>query len=149
MVYDPYVDKETIAVLGAEKVEWEEGIREADYISLHMPLTRETTGIINASVFEMMKPTVIIVNTSRGDLIDEEALIAALTDKRINSAGLDAFRKEPLNMDNPLIQLENCVLSDHAGWYSEESMDDLKRKAAENIKNVLSSRKPTYPVNEL
>jgi len=149
MVYDPYVDKETIAVLGAEKVEWEEGIREADYISLHMPLTRETTGIINASVFEMMKPTVIIVNTSRGDLIDEEALIAALTDKRINSAGLDAFRKEPLNMDNPLIQLENCVLSDHAGWYSEESMDDLKRNAAENIKNVLSSRKPTYPVNEL
>ena len=74
--------------MGAEKVEWEEALREGDFISIHMPLNDKTRGLIDAKAFDMMKPTAIIINTSRGPVIDEKALIDALTSKKINSAGL-------------------------------------------------------------
>lgn len=149
LIFDPYVDAETIRSLGAEKVDWENAIKNADYISVHMPLNEKTRGIINASAFRMMKPTAIIVNTSRGPIIDEKALIDALTKGQINSAGLDVHSKEPLDKESPFLKIENCVLSDHVGWYSEEAMSELKRKVAENIKDVLLSGKPKYPVNTL
>ena len=149
LIYDPYIDAETIRSMGAEKVDWEKALRNADYISVHMPLNDKTRGIINASAFRMMKPTAILINTSRGPVIDEKALIDALTKGQINSAGLDVHCKEPLDKDNPLMKIENCVLTDHAGWYSEEAMSELKRKVAENVKDVLLSGKPKYPVNKL
>ena len=149
MVYDPFLDAETVRELGGEKVEWEEGIREADFISVHMPLNDKTNGIINASVFEMMKDTAIIVNTSRGGVINEDDLIDALRKNKINSAGLDVYREEPLHRDSPLMEIENCVLSDHVGWYSEESIMELQRKAAENVRDVLIRKKPKYLVNEV
>ena len=114
-----------------------------------MPLNDKTRGIIDASAFRMMKPTAIIVNTSRGPVIDEKALIDALTKGQINSAGLDVHCKEPLDKDSPFMKIENCVLTDHVGWYSEEAMSELKRKVAENVKDVLLSGKPKYPVNKL
>ena len=149
LIFDPYVDAETIRSMGAEKVDWEEALKNADYISVHMPLNDKTRGIINASAFRMMKSTAILINTSRGPVIDEKALIEALEKKQINSAGLDVHCKEPLDKDNPLMKIENCVLTDHAGWYSEEAMSELKRKVAENVKDVLLSGKPKYPVNKL
>ena len=149
MVYDPFIDAETIEAHGAEKVEWEEGISEADFISVHMPLNNETQGIIDASVFDMMKDTAILVNTSRGGLVDEEALIHALQQNRINSAGLDVYKKEPLDMNSPLMEIENCVLTDHVSYYSEESLRELQRKAAENVRDVLLGGKPRYPVNQI
>lgn len=149
LVYDPYIDAETIKSMGAEKVNWEEALKNADYISIHMPLNDKTRGIINASAFRMMKPTAIIVNTSRGPVIDEKALIDALTKGQINSAGLDVHCKEPLDKDSPFLKIENCVLSDHVGWYSEEAISELKKKVAENVKDVLLSGKPKYPVNKL
>jgi len=135
--------------MGAEKVEWEEALREGDFISVHIPLNDKTRGIVNAAAFDMMKPTTIIVNTSRGPIIDEKALIDALTSKKINSAGLDVHTKEPLDKDNPLMKIENCVLTDHVGWYSEEAMSELKRKVAENVRDVLLYGKPKYPVNKI
>jgi D-3-phosphoglycerate dehydrogenase / 2-oxoglutarate reductase len=147
LVYDPFVDAGTIGALGGEKSEWKEALGDADFISVHMPLNDQTRGIIDAEAFGMMKSTAIIVNTSRGPVIDEKALISALTSGRINSAGLDVHEKEPLDRDSPFMKIENCVLSDHVGWYSEESMSELKRKAAENIKGVLITGKPLYPVN--
>lgn len=149
LVYDPFLDAETIQLLGAEKVEWEEALSEADFISVHMPLNEKTKGIINSDAFDLMKPTASIVNTSRGPIIDENALIDALKNGKINSAGLDVHTKEPLDSDSPLMKIENCVLSDHVGWYSEESMSELKRKAAINVKDVLIKGKPVYPVNKL
>jgi D-3-phosphoglycerate dehydrogenase / 2-oxoglutarate reductase len=149
LIYDPYIDAETIKSMGAEKVEWEEALKNADFISVHMPLNDKTRGIINEAAFKMMKPTAIIVNTSRGPVIDEKALINALTKKQINSAGLDVHTKEPLDKDSPFMKIENCVLTDHVGWYSEEAMSELKRKVAENVKDVLLSGKPKYPVNKL
>lgn len=149
LIYDPYVDAETIRLMGAVKADWDQAIKNADYISVHMPLNDKTRGIINASTFNMMKPTAIIVNTSRGAVVEEGALIEALINGRINSAGLDVYSKEPLDNNSPLKKIENCVLTDHVGWYSEEAMSELKRKVAENVKDVLLSGKPKYPVNKL
>ena len=149
MVYDPFVDAGIIEGLGAEKVSWEEGIREADFISVHMPLNNETQGVIDASVFDIMKESAILVNTSRGGLINEDALADALRNQKINSAGLDVYVNEPPDRASPLMELENCVLTDHVGWYSEESIRELQRKTAENVREVLMGGIPLYPVNQL
>ena len=149
LIYDPFIDAETISAMGAEKVEWETALREGDFISVHMPLNDKTRGLIDAKAFDLMKPTAIIVNTSRGPVIDEKSLIDALTKGKINSAGLDVHTKEPMDLDNPLMKIENCVLTDHVGWYSEEAMSELKRKVAENVRDVLLGGKPKYPVNKL
>ncbi|MGI6669855.1 MAG: C-terminal binding protein [Acetivibrionales bacterium] len=149
LVYDPFLDAGFVRSQGAEPVDFETALKESDYISIHMPLNEKTRGIIGEEAFAMMKPTAIIVNTSRGPIIDEAALIKALSEKRINSAGLDVFTKEPLDKDSPLMKLENCILTDHMGWYSEEAMEELKRKTAENVRDVLLGGKPKYPVNEL
>lgn len=149
LVYDPFVDAKTIEGEGCIKAEWDEVFKESDYISVHMPLNDKTRGIIDKDAFAMMKPDGIIVNTSRGPVIDEEALIDALSTGKINSAGLDVHVNEPINMDNPLLKLENCVLTDHVGWYSEEAMIELKQKVAINVKDVLLGGKPKYPVNKI
>jgi D-3-phosphoglycerate dehydrogenase / 2-oxoglutarate reductase len=147
LVYDPYLDEETILEQGAKKVDWETAIKSADFISIHMPLNDKTRGIINSETFEMMKPTAILINTSRGPVVDGNALIKALREGQINSAGLDVHAKEPLEPDSPFMSIKNCVLTDHVGWYSEDSLVDLKRKAAENVRDVLKGGKPAYPVN--
>jgi D-3-phosphoglycerate dehydrogenase len=149
LVYDPFIDAETIKKAGAEKADWETVFKTADFISIHMPLNDKTRGCVNADAFAMMKPTAIIVNTSRGPVIDEPALINALKTGEINSAGLDVHCKEPINLDNPLLNIPNCVLTDHTSWYSEEAMSELKTKTAQNVKDVLLGGKPKYMVNKL
>jgi len=149
LIYDPYLDENTIKSFGAQKADFETALKEADFISLHMPLNEKTKSIINSKAFSLLKKTAIIINTSRGPLIDEEALIDALKEGKINCAGLDVHNKEPLDKDNPLMNLENCVLTDHVGWYSEESMNELKRKAAENVRDVLLCKEPKYKINDI
>ena len=149
MVYDPFLDAKSIEDLGAEKVDWDIALKDADFISIHMPLNAKTRGIVNREAFAAMKPTAIIVNTSRGPIIDEESLIEALKTGKINSAGIDVHTKEPLDIDNPLMKIENCVLTDHVGWYSEEAMSELKRKTAENVRDALTGKKLKYPVNKI
>lgn len=149
LVYDPYVDEKTVSDLGAEKVDWQTALSNADFISVHMPLNDNTRGLINAEAFAIMKPSAIIVNTSRGPLINEDAIIDALLNGKINSAGLDVHTNEPLEKDSRFFGIENCVLTDHVGWYSEEAMSELKRKVAENVRDVLSGKKVKYPVNKL
>jgi len=148
LVYDPYVSKEIIEALGAQKADLETVLAEADYISLHMPVTPETKGIINKKAFSLMKNSVILINTARGPLIDEEALIDALSNGKIAFAGLDTHNKEPLLSDSPLMKMDNCILTDHVGFYSDESMKELHTKIAQNIKAVLEGGKPIYPVNK-
>lgn len=147
LVYDPFFRQEDVDDYNVEIVDFKTALSEADYISIHMPLNNQTKGIIDKRAFALMKQTAIIVNTSRGGLIHEAALIEALTKGIINSAGLDVHAKEPMNQDNHLLNIDNCVLTDHVGWYSEESMSELKIKAAENIRDVLLGKKPKYPVN--
>ena len=149
LVFDPFVDEEIIQEQGCEKVELENALKEADYISIHIPLNNDTKGLIDEKAFDIMKPDAILINTSRGPVINEEALINALENRKINSAGLDVHCSEPLEKDNRLKDLKNCVLTDHVGWYSEESMSELKRKVAENVRDALLGSPVKYPVNKL
>ena len=120
---------------------------EADAISLHAPATRATRHLINAAFLARCKPHAVVVNTSRGALIDEAALAAALVEGRLHGAGLDVFETEPLPADSPLRKLPNVILSDHAAWYSEAAVADLQRKAAEEVARLLTGATPLHQVN--
>lgn len=143
LAYDPYAQLPA----GVEAAAIEDICRKSDYVSLHAPLTPDTRHMLDAARLRLMKPTAIIVNTSRGALIDETALIEALRSGRIFGAGLDVFEDEPPARDNPLLGLPNVVLTDHAGWYSEESVAELQRKAAEAVREILLGRAPVNWVN--
>lgn len=147
LVYDPYVEPEETAKNGARSVEMDELIAKADYISIHAPLTDSTRHMIGAEQFGAMKPTAILVNTSRGPLVDTDALYEALTTGQINSAGIDVHDPEPPKKDCKLFGLDNVVLTDHAGWYSEESQLALQQSAARNVALVLAGKKPLFCVN--
>lgn len=149
LVFDPFLNEAAVRAAGAEKVDWGTALREGDFFSIHMPLNDKTRGLFNAAVFKKMKKTAIIINTSRGPIIDERALFKALAERWINSAGLDVFETEPVKPDNPLLKLENITVSGHSGWYTEEAQSELKRKAAENVRDVLSGGKPKYAVNKI
>ena len=103
--------------------------------------------MIGAEQFALMKRTAILINTSRGAVVDEKALIEALKTGRIACAGLDVFEHEPLEPDSELLRLENVTLTDHAGWYSEEAMVQLKTSAARNVATALKGERPAHCVN--
>jgi D-3-phosphoglycerate dehydrogenase len=147
LVFDPYLDPKKISENGAESVNLRKLLKEADYVSVHAPLNEETRGLIGSRELSLMKKTAILVNTSRGPLLVEKAVADALAGGKIAAAGLDVFESEPLPPDSPLLKLDNAILSDHAGWYSEESVAELKTKAARNVLAVLQGGKPIYPVN--
>ena len=130
----------------ALKASFETVINESDYISLHIPFIPENKSLINASVLSAMKNTAVLINTSRGGVVDTRALINALKNGTIMAAGLDVFEEEPPLNYNELLKLDNAVLSDHCAYYSESSLSELKRKAALNIVDVLNGGKPRYPV---
>ncbi len=149
LVSDPFVDAATVRAAGAEPVSLQRLLAESDMISVHAPLAPETRGMIGAAQLSALKPGAILVNTSRGPLVDEQAIVEALRGGKLACAGLDVFEQEPLASDSPLKSLENVVLSDHVGWYTEESIVELKTKAARNVAEVLAGRPPVYPVNQV
>src|SRR5258706_10677586 len=112
--YDKYPLKpEREKELGAKRVTLEELFRTSDILSLHVPLTKETHHVVGGQYLAMMKPTAIVINTCRGEVVDETALYAALRDRKIAGAGLDVFEQEPVDPKNPLLTLDNVVLSPH------------------------------------
>jgi len=145
LVYDPLL--EAGAFPGVERVDLNSLCQQSDFISLHAPLTSDTSHLINSARIALMKPTAILVNTARGGLIDETALVQALRSKRIFGAGIDVFQHEPPGRDNPLLALENVVLSDHTAWYSEESVADLQTMAAEEVARAFQGDPPKNWVN--
>ena len=147
LVYDPYVTAAEAAQNGARSVELDELLRRADYISIHAPLTDATRRMIGAEQFKAMKPTAILVNTSRGPLVDTDALYEALSTGQINSAGIDVHDPEPPKKNCKLFRLDNVVLTDHAGWYSQESQLALQQTAARNVALVLAGKPPLFCVN--
>jgi D-3-phosphoglycerate dehydrogenase / 2-oxoglutarate reductase len=120
---------------------------EADVISLHAPLSPETHHLIDARRIALMRPTAILVNTARGGLVDLDALHGALAQRHILGAGLDVFDHEPPDPEHPLFALDNVALSNHIGWYSEESMRELQRKVAEEAVRVLQGEFPLHWLN--
>ena len=120
-VYDPFVNKETIEKVGGEKINsLDDGLKICDYISLHVPLTEKTKGLINYSKLKIMKKEAIIINTSRGGVIDENDLNKALNENIIYGAGLDVFEKEPVDKANPLLSNIKVLLSPHSATFTNE-----------------------------
>ena len=144
LVADPAL---TAPPAGTELATPEEVCRQADVVSLHAPLTPQTRHMIDARQLALMKPTAILINASRGGLIDEAALAEALKQGRLHGAGLDVFESEPPPADHPLLSAPNVVVSDHTAWYSEASVGDLQRKAAEEVARVFQGELPRNWVN--
>lgn len=147
IAYDPFVSEEVIKENGASKVDFDTLIKNSDIVTIHIPLIKETHHLFNKDVFLKMKKGAHIINTSRGPLIDEEALIFALDNGIIAGAALDVCEKEPIQIDNKLKQYENVIITPHVAWYSEEAQVDLQRKAGEEVVRVLSGDKPLNCVN--
>ena len=147
LVYDPFVHPADIVKEGGTPASLEGLLENSDYISIHAPLTEKTSGLIDRAAFTRMKNNCILINTSRGPLVNEGDLYRALKNGQIAAAGIDVYETEPLPETSPLRTLDNITLSDHTGWYSEESLVELKTKAAQNILAVLKGKKPVYPVN--
>jgi len=147
LAYDPYVEPARIAESGALPVDLRTLLGESDFISVHATLSPETRGLIGAEELASMKKSAILINTARGPIVDERALAEALREGRIAGAGLDVFQSEPLPPDSPLRSLDTVTFTDHAAWYSEQSLPELKTKAARNVAAVLAGGEPIYPVN--
>ena len=132
--------------LGAQFVDRETLLREADFLTLHVPLTPDTHHLISAREFAMLKPTAFLINAARGKVVDEGALVEALESKRIAGAGLDVFEQEP-QVNPALLALPNAVLSPHVGSASGETRLAMAMLAAENLLAALEGRRPPNPVN--
>ncbi|MGA2984203.1 MAG: D-glycerate dehydrogenase [Terriglobia bacterium] len=132
--------------LGAEYVDRETLLREADFLSLHVPLAVDTTHLISAPEFALMKPTAFLINTSRGKVVDEAALVEALQSKRIAGAGLDVFEFEP-KIHPALLAMPNVVVSPHMGTATSETRMAMAMKTAENLLAALSGQRPPNLVN--
>jgi len=126
LVFDPYFDKNIIEKSGCMAVERDELLSESDFISLHVPLTPKTRGMIGKKELGKMKRTAYIINTSRGPIIDERALIKALRRGQIAGAALDVFEKEPPSRNNQLFKFENVILTPHVAWFNEEAVRELE-----------------------
>lgn len=146
-VYDPYLSEDVCKQHGATKMGLAELLAASDVISVHVPLSADTENLIGTKELQMMKSTAYLVNTSRGGIIDEEALYIALKEGRIAGAGLDVLKQEPPSLDNPLFALDNVVVTPHAGFYSEEAYDELRIKTAQQVVSALKGGVPRYLVN--
>lgn len=144
---DPYVEPERAQSVGVELVPLETLFRKSDYISLHCPLLPETHHLVNRESLALMRPSAFLVNTARGSVVDTSALLQALDEGRLAGAGLDVFEKEPLPSNSPLRQHRAVVLTDHTGWYSEESQLQLQRTAAEEVVRVCTGGLPLSLAN--
>jgi len=148
LVYDPYLKPGMESAFGAARVKsLEDLLRESDAVSLHLPLTPETRHLIDEQALRLMKPHAVLVNTSRGGLVDTVALARALRGKAIGFAALDVFEEEPLPPEHPLRSCENVLFTPHAAFYSDESLARLQRQAAEEIVRWFSGKPPASPVN--
>jgi len=147
VAHDPYCDDAIIAAHGVRRMDLEELLRQSDFISIHVPLTAETHGLVGERELRMMKPSAYLINTARGPIVSEAALVRALQEGWIAGAALDVLEREPPGSDHPLLGLDNVVLTPHVAFYSEESLQELQRKAAEEVARVLSGQPPRYPVN--
>ena len=149
LAYDPYVDAAAMEELGVQVADLETVLRQSDYVSLHSPLTDETSRLINAETLALMKPTAYLVNAARGGLIDEDALLAAVQGGQIAGAALDVLAVEPVAVDHPFLEEGRILLTPHAGWYSEESKVDVRVQGAEEVVRVLRGERPRAPVNDI
>ena len=147
LAYDPWGSPDAAAALNTTLTDLETIWREADFISVHGPLTKDTQGMIDLAAMKKMKNTAFLINTARGGVIREDDLLTALQTGQIAGAGLDVFEKEPLDRDDPLLNLPQVLVTPHSAWYSETAIAALQQKAAEEVVNVLGGNAPLHCVN--
>lgn len=146
--YDPYVDAATLANYGVQKVErLEEMLPLCDFVTLHCPGGAETRQMINARTLALMKPSAYLINTARGTVVDEAALIDALQNQRIAGAALDVFDPEPPRPGNPLLHLDNVIVTPHFCAMTAESLYNMGTLVAQGVLDVLKGKRPQYIVN--
>ena len=147
VAYDPYANPDSlpdyITLCGLEDL-----LRQSDVVSVHCPLTDVTRNMLDESMLRLMKPSAYLVNTARGCIVDEVALDKLLTEKKLAGAAMDVLAVEPGPMSHPLFKHENLYCTPHMAWHSEESAQELKRKAAEETRRVLRGEAPWYQVNK-
>lgn len=148
-VYDPFVDAASISEQGCRyEKEMEAVLRGADVISLHVPLTDKTRNLIGERQLGLMKPNAILINCARGGVVDEAALVQALKNKKLHSAGLDVFADEPVQADNPWADLSNVVITPHMAGLTQEAASGVATMAAEGVLAVINSQKWPHVANK-
>jgi len=147
IAYDPHVPNILFKTFKVESVELDQLLKESDFVSMHTALTLETKHMIGLQQFKRMKPTAYFINTARGELVDERALYTALSEELIAGAGLDVLESEPPSPDNPLLKLNNVLITGHFAYYSEESHEELFRWPWEEVARVLQGEWPQGLVN--
>jgi len=147
LTHDPYVGKDILAASGVEAVSFDDLLARSDFISVHAPLLPATRGLMNAAVFAKMKKGAYLINTARGPLVDEAALIAALDSGHLGGAALDVVAAEPLTKVSPLLHRDNVILTPHTAFYSVEALEELQTKCASDVARVLSGEKALYPIS--
>jgi D-3-phosphoglycerate dehydrogenase / 2-oxoglutarate reductase len=146
VAHDPYVSPAALAAAEVEGVSFERLLEISDFVSIHAPLLPATRGLFSAEVFRKMKKGAVVINTARGPLLDEDALIAALDSGQLGGAALDVVAVEPLPKDSRLLGRDNLILTPHTAFYSVEALEELQTKCAADVARVLSGEKPVYPV---
>ena len=146
VAHDPCVPQHALAAAGVESMSFDRLLEISDFVSIHAPLLPATRGLFNAEVFGKMKTGALLINTARGPLVDEGALVSALDSGRLGGAALDVVAVEPLPKESRLIGRDNVVLTPHTGFYSVEALNELQTKCAADVARVLSGEKPVYPV---
>jgi D-3-phosphoglycerate dehydrogenase len=144
---DPFVPQEAFDRLQVTRIPLEALLPQVDYLSLHTPLNSETRHLISASELSRMKHTAFLINMSRGEVVDEDALLQALTTGEIRGAALDVLTDEPPEFKHPLLGLDNIILTPHAAFYSQESMDEVRTRSAEQVVSVYQNQVPENVVN--
>jgi phosphoglycerate dehydrogenase-like enzyme len=146
IAHDPYADPKQMAALGVQLVDLDTLFRNADFLTVNCPLNASTRGLVNASKLSLMKKTAYLINTARGPIVDESALYQALVEKKIAGAGLDVFEVEPTPADNPLLQLDNVVVTPHGICFTDECMQGLAESAFKAVVDVMHGKKPPHVV---
>ncbi|NLC56138.1 MAG: C-terminal binding protein [Armatimonadetes bacterium] len=147
LICDPYLSEERQRELGITVVDQETVFRNADLITIHTPLTEETRHLVNAKTLALMKPTAYLVNTSRGPMVDHQALAEALRNGTIAGAAIDVFDREPPEPDYPLFGLPNALLTPHLAWYSEDAAWRIREIIIEEVDRFVAGLPPRYCVN--
>jgi len=147
VAFDPNIDDAVFEQAGVGRADLATLLARSDILSVHVPLTAQTRGLIGPDELAALRPGAVVVNTARGGVVDEAALTRALSDGVLAAAGLDVFEHEPLAATNPLLGLDNVVLTPHAAYYSIESQQTMQEQAAEEVRRVLMGEPPLYAVN--
>lgn len=151
LFYDPFASREAVEAaetLGCERLpELDELVKRVDVLTVHVPLNSHTKHLIDERRLQLMKPGAFVVNFARGGIVQEDALYRALAEEKLAGAALDVFEQEPPDGGNPLLQLENVILSPHCAYYTEDSRVRMSLALAEGIEDVLEGRRPRFSVN--